>query len=366
MANIATTTLLKFQRLAKRLGIPAYATLGVLETLWQYVHLQAQDEIGVRFSPGDVELIIGWDGAPGVLEAALLEFRWLDRDGDGALIIHDYPANMPPFVRKRFERKAAKKREKEGDGQDGVTGQPPDDDQSLTSQGPNMTGEGSREEETIEEETRARVETNKGGGGEGIHPAALEHTGTPRKTVADKVREILAVTGEPPECFAYWETNIRAAVKHDKTHGTCLYAALAEAVAQAGREEAPAASIINIIAPAFHAHNVPLAHPPQETTPPSDRDAAFERFWSAYPCRLGVKPGKTAARKAWAKLDPVGGLLDTIMAAVEAQKNSRDWLKENGKYIPHASTWLNNARWEDETTETQTCGDGSPVPWEEV
>jgi hypothetical protein len=36
------------------------------------------------------------------------------------------------------------------------------------------------------------------------------------------------------------------------------------------------------------------------------------------------------------------------MAALEKQKQCEGWQKDNGKYIPHASTWLNNARWEDE------------------
>ena len=91
-------------------------------------------------------------------------------------------------------------------------------------------------------------------------------------------------------------------------------------------------------------------------------ETAFERFWQVYP----RKTAKMEARKVWKRLDPVGGLLDTIMAAVAVQAKSRDWLKENGKYIPHASTWLNGARWEDEVLDNgKQCGDGSPVPFEE-
>ena len=88
---------------------------------------------------------------------------------------------------------------------------------------------------------------------------------------------------------------------------------------------------------------------------------AFEAFWRAYP----RKTAKTAARTAWKKLAPVGGLLDTIMAAVAAQSNSRQWLADGGRFIPHASTWLNQARWEDEVDNGKQCGDGSPVPFEE-
>ena len=97
------------------------------------------------------------------------------------------------------------------------------------------------------------------------------------------------------------------------------------------------------------------------TCAPATRESAFETFWRAYP----RKTAKGEARKAWAKLDPVGGLLDSIMAAVAAQSNSRQWLADNGRFIPHASTWLNQARWEDEVDNGKQCGDGSPVPFEE-
>ena len=91
-------------------------------------------------------------------------------------------------------------------------------------------------------------------------------------------------------------------------------------------------------------------------------ETAFERFWQAYP----RKTAKMEARKAWKKLDPVGGLLDSIMAAVAAQSNSRQWLADGGRFIPHPATWLNQARWEDEVVDNgKPCGDGSPVPFEE-
>jgi hypothetical protein len=36
------------------------------------------------------------------------------------------------------------------------------------------------------------------------------------------------------------------------------------------------------------------------------------------------------------------------MKSLDDQKQSDAWLKENGKYIPMASTWVGNRRWEDE------------------
>lgn len=71
------------------------------------------------------------------------------------------------------------------------------------------------------------------------------------------------------------------------------------------------------------------------------RETAFDRFWSAYP----KKVGKEAARKAFAK---VKAPIDVLIAAIEQQKTSRQWTKDNGQYIPNPATWLNQGRWEDE------------------
>lgn len=37
-----------------------------------------------------------------------------------------------------------------------------------------------------------------------------------------------------------------------------------------------------------------------------------------------------------------------MMSSLEQFRGSKDWLKDNGQYIPYPSTWLNQRRWEDE------------------
>jgi uncharacterized protein YdaU (DUF1376 family) len=69
----------------------------------------------------------------------------------------------------------------------------------------------------------------------------------------------------------------------------------------------------------------------------------FEEFWKAYP----NKKDKQKAIKAWAKHQPD---LSKVLKALKAQKNSEQWKKDNGQYIPLPTTWLNGARWEDEVT----------------
>ena len=68
---------------------------------------------------------------------------------------------------------------------------------------------------------------------------------------------------------------------------------------------------------------------------------AFDAFWSAYP----KKVGKGQAESAWLKADLPD--LDIILKSLHKAKQMPDWIKENGAFIPHASTWLNQRRWED-------------------
>ncbi|MBR7010022.1 MAG: hypothetical protein IKI02_03805 [Oscillospiraceae bacterium] len=67
----------------------------------------------------------------------------------------------------------------------------------------------------------------------------------------------------------------------------------------------------------------------------------FERFWQVYPRKVG----KQAARKAF---DRVGVPVERLLAALERQRADPQWRRENGRYIPHPVTWLNQGRWEDE------------------
>ena len=67
----------------------------------------------------------------------------------------------------------------------------------------------------------------------------------------------------------------------------------------------------------------------------------FDEFWRAYP----NKKDKQKAMKAWSKHKPD---LKKVLSAIKAQKNSEQWKKDNGQFIPLPTTWLNGARWEDE------------------
>lgn len=76
---------------------------------------------------------------------------------------------------------------------------------------------------------------------------------------------------------------------------------------------------------------------------PSLIEQRFNQFWAAYPRKVG----KGEARRRFLKIAPTQKLLDQIMAAVEVAKQSDQWRKDNGQFIPYPSTWLNQERWED-------------------
>lgn len=77
----------------------------------------------------------------------------------------------------------------------------------------------------------------------------------------------------------------------------------------------------------------------------------FTRFWTAYPRR----EGKGGAWDKWHRLG-CDALLEPILAAVERQRASEQWVRDGGKFIPHPATWLHGRRWEDEGIEVNAQG----------
>lgn len=73
----------------------------------------------------------------------------------------------------------------------------------------------------------------------------------------------------------------------------------------------------------------------------------FTEFWQAYPRKVG----KGAAEKAWSKLKPD---LQAVLSALAWQSRQDGWTKDQGAFIPHPATYLNQRRWEDEKPATTT------------
>jgi hypothetical protein len=71
--------------------------------------------------------------------------------------------------------------------------------------------------------------------------------------------------------------------------------------------------------------------------------AHFDAFWQMYPRKVN-KPGAAAA---WHRQHG-----DEVVSQIKADLARRvldeSWTKDNGKFIPHPATYLNQRRWEDE------------------
>lgn len=72
----------------------------------------------------------------------------------------------------------------------------------------------------------------------------------------------------------------------------------------------------------------------------------FEMFWKVYP----KKKSKGVAEKVWKGIRPDEKLLQTIINSIEQSKNTDQWRKDGGQFIPHPATWLRAKGWEDELT----------------
>lgn len=75
---------------------------------------------------------------------------------------------------------------------------------------------------------------------------------------------------------------------------------------------------------------------------PRPATPGFDEFYASYP----KKAGRQEAERQWNLLAPDEDLRTTIMAALEAQKQTRQWSDRN--FIKDPERWLKNRRWQDE------------------
>lgn len=75
-----------------------------------------------------------------------------------------------------------------------------------------------------------------------------------------------------------------------------------------------------------------------------DYSPDFCSFWIEYP----RKQSKADAFKAWTQIARFRPEIADIIAAVKRGRESRQWQKDNGQYIPMPATWLRAHGWLDE------------------
>jgi hypothetical protein len=84
----------------------------------------------------------------------------------------------------------------------------------------------------------------------------------------------------------------------------------------------------------------------------------FERFWSAYPRKVGKGAAIKAFAKAEKESDDSADLTHRIIISLDVQKRARKKKYERKEFVaewPHPATWINQLRWLDEV-ETDVKG----------
>lgn len=88
------------------------------------------------------------------------------------------------------------------------------------------------------------------------------------------------------------------------------------------------------------------AKPKRDRRPPPSGDPSFDEFWSIYP---RTNTGKATARIEWPKAVAAAGSADVILNGARRYRDdpNRPQMATEGRFIPHAKTWLHQQRWLD-------------------
>lgn len=92
------------------------------------------------------------------------------------------------------------------------------------------------------------------------------------------------------------------------------------------------------------------------------KESAFEKFWKAYPKKVGKLDCKRAFERMKRDMPPIAELV----AIVEKHKNQPQWRKDGGAFIPYPATWVRQGRWLDEIEALETDKSGQVVKWYET
>ena len=73
----------------------------------------------------------------------------------------------------------------------------------------------------------------------------------------------------------------------------------------------------------------------------SDEEVLFNQFWAIYP----KKVDKKGSFRAFKNISKLKETFPGILQALEIQKQSPQWTKDNGQYIPNPTTYIHQERW---------------------
>jgi hypothetical protein len=107
---VKTTTVnsIKFLKLKRRLGLPHWQAVGILESIWLFCMVNAQDGGIGRHSNEDIAAAIEWDGDADQLIKHLVDTGWLDCHPEVRLCVHDWDQHAPNFIRAVISKQGKK------------------------------------------------------------------------------------------------------------------------------------------------------------------------------------------------------------------------------------------------------------------
>ena len=80
--------------------------------------------------------------------------------------------------------------------------------------------------------------------------------------------------------------------------------------------------------------------------------AGFDLFWEKYPNKVCMRE----AVDAWKDICVNENTPAQILAGLDRWRNSLEWEKENGRYIPRPARWLSELRWQEHPKEKVPTG----------
>lgn len=122
---------------------------------------------------------------------------------------------------------------------------------------------------------------------------------------------------------------------------------------QIGRSKRP--SGVDISDPLGSEQLRPFTEDSNRETPPNPQrglSARFQRFWNAYPRKVG----KGTAERAFNRIKPDDNLVSKMLVAIQRWKQSDAWAREGGRFVPYPATWLKRRGWEDELPANDDMG----------
>lgn len=69
----------------------------------------------------------------------------------------------------------------------------------------------------------------------------------------------------------------------------------------------------------------------------------FDKFWKHYPRKIA----KGDARKAWTQTARIRPPVEFILRAIDRARDTDQWRRDGGQFVPYPATWLRGERWDD-------------------